>query len=82
VLNVGGHVVGAVVDAVSDVVELPSDQIRPAPPLGAQVDRGHLNGIATVRQGDAERMLILVDIERLMRGAGFDAAAPSRDYSG
>jgi purine-binding chemotaxis protein CheW len=66
VLNVRGRVVGAVVDSVSDVLELTKDQIRPAPEMtAAAVDTTYITGIATV----AERMLILMDIEGLMSSA-------------
>ena len=74
VLNVKGRVVGAVVDSVSDVMELNKDQIRPAPEMtAAAVDTNYITGIATV----AERMLILMDIEGLMSSAdmGLIAAA-------
>jgi purine-binding chemotaxis protein CheW len=63
VLNVKGRIVGAVVDSVSDVLELPRDQIRPAPEMStATVDTAYITGIANV----GERMLILMDIEALM----------------
>ncbi|MBS0306394.1 MAG: chemotaxis protein CheW [Proteobacteria bacterium] len=72
VLNVAGRVVGAVVDAVSDVLELQPGQIRPAPELGAGGDSGFITGIGSMTSGQgegaAERMLILVDIEALMGG--------------
>jgi purine-binding chemotaxis protein CheW len=38
VLNVRGRVVGAVVDSVSDVLELSHEQIKPAPELSSSVD--------------------------------------------
>jgi purine-binding chemotaxis protein CheW len=63
VLNVKGRVVGAVVDSVSDVLELTAEAIRPAPPMASNgADNGHLTGIGSV----GERMLILMDIESLM----------------
>jgi purine-binding chemotaxis protein CheW len=62
VLHVGGRVVGAVVDAVSDVLEIAPDIIRPAPEMSSVVDAGCIVGLATI----AERMLILLDIEKLM----------------
>ncbi len=63
VLNVKGRVVGAVVDSVSDVLELPRDAIKPAPEMNnASVDTAFITGIASV----GERMLILMDIEALM----------------
>ena len=69
VLNVTGRTVGAVVDSVSDVIELAGDQIKPAPEFNAAVDSSSVVGIGAIRQGEHERMLILVDIERLMSSA-------------
>ena len=65
VLNVKGRVVGAVVDSVSDVLELPRDQIKPSPDMNSSVDTAFITGIASV----GERMLILMDIEALMSSA-------------
>ena len=62
ILNLGHRVVGIVVDSVSDVLALTPEQIRPAPELSAGLDTRYLTGLGTV----GERMLILVDIERLM----------------
>jgi purine-binding chemotaxis protein CheW len=69
VLNVRGRVVGAVVDSVSDVLELQKDQIKPAPSLHSNVDASFITGIGTAKNGDADRMLILMDIEALMSSA-------------
>ena len=65
VLSVADRVVGMVVDSVSDVVRLGSEQVRAVPELGATIDRQFLTGIGTLD----ERMLILLDIERLMVSA-------------
>jgi purine-binding chemotaxis protein CheW len=65
VLNVKGRVVGAVVDSVSDVLELPRDSIKPAPEMSSSVDAGYITGIGSVN----DRMLILMDIESLMASA-------------
>jgi purine-binding chemotaxis protein CheW len=65
VLNVKGRVVGAVVDSVSDVLELPRDSIKPAPEMSSAVDAGFITGIGSIN----ERMLILMDIESLMASA-------------
>lgn len=62
VLNIRGRVVGAVVDSVSDVLELSREAIKPAPEMNNQVDMSYLTGIANV----GERMLILMDIQALM----------------
>ena len=66
ILNVAGRVVGVVVDAVSDVLTLATDSIRATPEFAsATFDTKYITGLATVD----ERMLILLDIEKLMTGA-------------
>lgn len=65
VLNVADRVVGMVVDSVSDVIRLGTEQIRPVPEIGATIDRQFITGIGTA----GERMLILLEIERLMTSA-------------
>ena len=62
ILNISNRVMGMVVDSVSDVITLKPEQIKPAPELGAVLDTDYLIGLGTLD----ERMLILVDIDRLM----------------
>ena len=66
VLNIRGNVMGMVVDSVSDVTTLSLEQIRPAPELGSAIDTDYLIGLGMVDQ----RMLILVDIDKLMASDG------------
>jgi purine-binding chemotaxis protein CheW len=65
VLNVKGRVVGAVVDSVSDVLELGAGTVKPAPEMSTAVDTSFITGIGSIN----ERMLILMDIEALMSSA-------------
>jgi purine-binding chemotaxis protein CheW len=65
VLNIGSRVIGMVVDSVSDVISLGGEQLRPVPEFNSTVPTEHLMAIGSID----ERMLILVDIERLMTGA-------------
>lgn len=62
ILNLRGRVVGIVVDGVSDVMELQADSIRDVPDLVSNIDTQYILGLGSVE----ERMLILVDIEKLM----------------
>jgi purine-binding chemotaxis protein CheW len=62
VLNIGSRVMGMVVDAVSDVITLTPEQLRPVPEFNATIASDHLLVIGSID----ERMLILVDIEKLM----------------
>jgi purine-binding chemotaxis protein CheW len=77
ILNLARGPVGAVVDAVSDVIKLSPEQIRTAPVFDSAVDTAHMTGIGTIQQGDAERMLILLDIEKLMLNAVAEQAEPA-----
>ena len=63
ILNIGSRVVGIVVDSVSDVASLPARDLHPAAELSASIGAGFLRGLGTV----GERMLIVLDIERMMR---------------
>ena len=63
ILNLNGRVVGIVVDGVSDVTALQESQVRDVPDLVSSIDTRYILGLASVD----EHMLILVDIERLMK---------------
>jgi purine-binding chemotaxis protein CheW len=64
ILDIGGTVIGAVVDAVADVVSLAPELIKPAPQFERQgnVDPAFVTGIASL----GDRMLIVMDIEALL----------------
>lgn len=62
ILHIAGRTMGMVVDSVSDVITLTPQQVKPPPAMGAALDTDYLIGLGTLD----ERMLILVDIERLM----------------
>lgn len=66
VLNVRRRIIGVVVDSVSDVLALGTDNIKPAPELGASTGVVHIMGIGCIKSGDDERMLILTDIEAML----------------
>jgi purine-binding chemotaxis protein CheW len=62
VLNILRREIGVVVDAVSDVVEISNDDLMPSPQLGAEVLTEYIVGLAS----RDDRMLIVVDIERVL----------------
>jgi len=62
ILNLADRVVGIVVDGVSDVLSLGHEQIRPAPDFSVTLATEYLLGLGSL----GERMLILVDIEKLL----------------
>lgn len=62
ILNINHRIMGMVVDSVSDVITLAADQIKPAPEMGGLPTTDYLIGLGALD----ERMLILIDIDRLM----------------
>lgn len=73
ILSIANRVMGMVVDSVSDVTTLQPEQIRPAPQMGSALDTDYLIGLGTLE----ERMLILLDIERLMSSAEMGLVQPA-----
>ncbi len=64
ILNLRQRIVGIVVDSVSDVMELAPENLRPAPEVESVIDSDAVIGLGSL----ADRMLILLDIEKLMSG--------------
>ena len=62
ILNIRGTVVGAVVDAVSDVVTLAADMIKAAPQFDSGIDARFVLGLVHLD----ERTLIVMDMEALL----------------
>jgi purine-binding chemotaxis protein CheW len=58
---------GVVVDGVSDVVDVNTEAVKPAPDLGSRSTTDFIRGLVPV----ADRMVVLLDIDRLI---GMDAA--------
>ena len=73
ILNLRNRVVGIVVDSVSDVMELSAESIRPAPDIESVIDNDCIMGLGSV----GERMLILLDIEKLMSRLDMGLASAS-----
>ena len=62
VVRVGAKTVGVVVDAVSDVLNIPTKDIQPTPDFGAQVDARFISGLAKA----SERLVVLLDIDKVL----------------
>ncbi|HEY4374832.1 MAG TPA: chemotaxis protein CheW [Burkholderiales bacterium] len=80
ILNVAHRVVGIVVDSVSDVLALTAEQMRAVPDFSAACHAQHVTGLGAVDG----RMLILMDIERLIASPEmglFDEPLPPTDAS-
>ena len=62
ILSVAKRVMGIVVDSVSDVITLTAQQMREPPEFAGALDTRFITGLGTID----DRMLILLDIEKLM----------------
>lgn len=62
ILNLRQRIVGIVVDSVSDVMELAQENLRAAPEVDSVIDSDSVIGLGSL----GDRMLILLDIEKLM----------------
>jgi len=62
ILNLRSRIVGVVVDSVSDVMELQPENLKAAPDIESAIDSAAVQGLGSL----GDRMLILLDIERLM----------------
>lgn len=71
VLVVGRRVVGVVVDAVNDVLDLRDEDVEPPPELGAHVDTSLVQGLAKT----GKRLLTLLAVDRLLDDAPSRSAA-------
>jgi purine-binding chemotaxis protein CheW len=65
VLTVGAKVMGLIVDAVSDVLNIPKADIQATPDFGRQVDARFINGMAKA----GEKLVVLLDIDTVLGGA-------------
>ena len=71
VVVVREKIMGLVVDAVSDVLNIDKKDIQPAPQFGASVDVSFLNGIG--KSGD--KLVALLDMDRLLSEGDLQEAA-------
>jgi purine-binding chemotaxis protein CheW len=70
ILNLRARIVGIVVDSVSDVMELPADSLKSAPDVDSVIGNDSVLGLGSL----GDRMLILLDIEKLMSGVDMELA--------
>ncbi|HEY0942022.1 MAG TPA: chemotaxis protein CheW [Steroidobacter sp.] len=56
------HVIGVVVDAVNEVLEIPHSDIEPAPSFGASIRADFIQGMGKVRG----KFVIILDVDRVL----------------
>lgn len=62
VVEIGGKVIGFVVDAVNEVLRIPKSVTEPPPSIAAGVDAGCITAVGKLE----DRLLILLDLQRLV----------------
>jgi len=62
---------GVIVDSVSEVIDIPRDNIEPAPRFGNNLNTAYILGMGKVK----EQVLILLDIDRVMTQADLHSLA-------
>ncbi|MBF0343030.1 MAG: chemotaxis protein CheW [Nitrospirae bacterium] len=66
IVDIKGITMGMVVDSVSEVLRVPSNIVEPTPPMATDISTEFISGIAKL----ADRLIILLDIDKLIEGAG------------
>ena len=61
VVDIEGHVMGMIVDGVSEVLRLPKDTIEPPPDIATSVDSEYIQGVAMLE----DRLLIFLDLSKV-----------------
>jgi purine-binding chemotaxis protein CheW len=69
-VSVGAKVVGLVVDAVSDVLNITGDAIEDTPEVGGEVDTSFFRGMGKV----GEKLVLLLNVDKLLAGEKLDIA--------
>ncbi len=62
------RVIGIVVDGVSDVYNVPEDEVKPSPDFGSAVDTEFVKGLATID----EKMVIILDIDHMFNSGDLE----------
>lgn len=71
ILAIGERTVGVLVDAVSDILTIDSNEIKPAPTTETQIDAAFINGLISVDQ----RMVVLLNVDHLFDKQKLEEAA-------
>ena len=62
IAKIESKTVGLLVDAVSDVLQVRHEELRPAPDFGPEVDTSFINGVFQIR----DHMAVALNLEKLL----------------
>lgn len=71
VIEMSNMTVGFVVDSVSEVLRIPANTVEPPPPVVAGLESDYISGVGKLH----DRLLILLDLDKLLSGADLEALA-------
>jgi purine-binding chemotaxis protein CheW len=71
IAKVGTRTMGLIVDAVSDVLKIPTSDVQPTTDFGTQVDARFVSGVAKV----GEKLVVVLDVDKALGGDDLAAAA-------
>ncbi len=66
VVEVGGESIGLIVDAVSEVLRLPEDQIEPPTQMTGSESANYISALGKVN----DRLVLLLDVEKVVENVG------------
>lgn len=69
IMDVHGATMGLIVDAVSEVLRIPSNIVEPPPPMATDMTTEFIMGIAKLE----DRLIILLELDRLFARSGSEA---------
>ena len=78
VTEVGSKVIGLLVDAVSHVIKIPPESVEPAPEEVLEIDTDYITGVGKLN----DTMIILLDLEKLLRREKFEVNEALRENGG
>jgi len=62
IIDIRGIIMGAIVDAVSDVLRVPVDVVEPPPPVSSTIRSEFIRGVAKLPEG----LVIILDMDKLL----------------
>jgi purine-binding chemotaxis protein CheW len=71
VVDIGGNIMGMIVDSVSEVLRLPASTIEPPPEIVTGVNSEYIKGVAKLE----DRLLIFLDLSRVIDAEEMAAVA-------
>jgi len=71
VVDIGGNILGMIVDSVSEVLRLPANTIEPPPEIVTGVNSEYIKGVAKLE----DRLLIFLDLSRVIDASEVAAMA-------